>query len=279
MTSSVMTMPGRGARLHFHRQPPTPRPAPPTMTLEQIVETHRSQWLRDAAATLTVLDWRAFTDGRTMHVIDSSDTGAPRDGFLGFASGCQLHQVAAHLLPVSRSTKPAAAVAVNVDALVRCLRPSITSAADEGAAIDTIRAAVAAVAAHELAHVIEAQANGRKLPEGSTLATVVSSLADGTAYAESHQTRVHGPEWTRAYCHLLTRASRLPHYDQWVDRFCRDLAMLLPHPASDYLEALHPELVRFTADDPLVEIIRSPAPAGFVALFQSRDAAHPATGT
>jgi hypothetical protein len=248
------------------------------MTLEQIVETHRSQWLRDAAATLTILDWRAFTDGRAMHVIDANVTGAPSGGFLGFASGCQLHEVASHVLPLSRTTRPAAAVAVNVDALVRCLRPSITSAADEGAAIGKIRAAVAAVAAHELAHVIEAQATGRKIPAGSTLATVVASLADGTAYDKKHLTRVHGPEWTRAYCHLLTRASRLPHYDQWLERFCRDLHLLMPYPADDYLDALHPELVRYTADDLLLDIIRSPAPAGFVALFQSRDAAQPATG-
>jgi hypothetical protein len=268
MTASAPPKPSRGARY----TKPTPAP-PATMTIDAIVASHRQAWLRDAAATLTVLDWRAFTDGRTMHVIDARDTGAPAEGYAGFAAGCQLHEVAGHLLPNSQTTRPAAAVAVNVDALVRCLRLSSTSVADEGAAIGTIRAAVAAVAAHELAHVIEAQATGRRLPAGATLATVVGDLANGKTYAPSHQTRVHGPEWTRAYAHLLTRASRLPHYDQWVEWFVRSVRAVLPHQPAAYIDALEPELTSFTADDLLVDIIRSPAPAGFMDLFNTRDAA------
>jgi hypothetical protein len=33
------------------------------------------------------------------------------------------------------------------------------------------------------------------------------------------------------------------------------------------LDALHPELVRYTADDSLEDILRTPAPAGFLNLF------------
>jgi hypothetical protein len=265
-----MPKPGRGARFSMPAAA-TPRPEPqPELQAEQLVQRHREAWLRDAEATLTVLDWRAYSGGRTLHVLDARAIGGPERGYLGFAAGAQLHELAAELLPRKASTKPAAAVAVNVDALVISLRLTLMTDAHQGSAVDRIRAAVAAVAAHELAHVADDQAAGRRLPEGTTLEDILRSLTSGSAMTSATLARVHGPGWVRAYCHLITRAARLPHYDEWVRAFERDARAVLPHQPGEYLDALHPELVRCTADDPLEEILRSPAPAGFLALFGSR---------
>ena len=46
--------------------------------------------------------------------------------------------------------------------------------------------------------------------------------------------------------------------------------------ADDYLDALDAEVDRHGINAPLVEILRSPAPAGFVELFDARDAARSA---
>lgn len=270
MGSSAMLVPRRGAR--FKEMPTaSARPSEAGPSIEQLVQRHRSTWLRDAEATLTVLDWRAFTDGRTLHVLDAQALGGPPRGYLGFAAGAQLHELAADLLPLKHSTKPAAAVAVNVDALVNSLRLSMMTEAHQGAAFGRIRAAVAALAAHELAHVVDAQAEHRRLPDGTTLEVVLQSLSNGKATASPTLARLHGPGWVRAYCHLIKRASPLPHHEEWVAAFHRDVCAVLPHPPGEYLDALHSELVRYTTDDLLLEILRKPAPAGFSALFASRD--------
>jgi hypothetical protein len=261
-----MLTPGRGARFSM----PAAAAPRPELQAEQLVERYRSAWLRDAEATLTVLDWRAYTDGRSLHVLDARAIGGPARGYLGFAAGAQLHELAAELLPRQVSTKPAAAVAVNVDALVLCLRLSLSTEAHRGAAFDRIRAAAAAVAAHELAHVVDDQAAGRRLPEGTTLEDILRSLTSGTAMTSATLAKVHGPGWVRAYCHLITRGFRLTRSEEWVRAFERDARAVLPHQPGTYLDALHPELVRCTADDPLTEVLRSPAPAGFCALFDSR---------
>jgi len=263
-----MLKPGHGAR--FKQVPPaSPRPASAVLRLEELVQLHRSTWLRDAEASLTVLDWRAYCGGRTLHVLDARGIGGPPRGYFGFTAGFELHELAVDWLPRNRSAKAAAAVVVNVDAIVNSLRASITAEAHESAIIGRIRAAVAAVAAHELAHVIEAQATGRRLPAGTTLERILRSLSDGSATSSPTLAKVHGPGWVRAFCHLITRAARLPHYEEWVAGFDRDARAVLPHPPGEYLDALHPELVRCTADELLCDILRTPAPAGFQALFDS----------
>lgn len=261
-----MPKPGRGARFSM----PAAAALRPELQAEELVERHRTAWLRDAEATLTVLDWRSYSGGRTLHVLDARAIGGPARGYLGFAAGAQLHELAAELLPRNASTKPAAAVAVNVDALVISLRLSLSTEGHQGAAFDRIRAAVAAVAAHELAHVVDDQAAGRRLPEGTTLEDILRSLTSGTAMTSATLTRVHGPGWVRAYCHLITRGFRLTRSEEWARAFERDARAVLPHQPGEYLDALHPELVRCTTDDSLAEVLRSPAPAGFSALFDSR---------
>jgi hypothetical protein len=60
------------------------------------------------------------------------------------------------------------------------------------------------------------------------------------------------------------------HHDEWVKRLRGDIEATGVGSADAMLDALHPELVRYTVDDSLEDILRStPAPAGFLTLFQN----------
>lgn len=237
-----------------------------TDELGDVIEANRSTWLRHAEATLMALDPLTYFDGGTVHVLDFDELGIHVDGILGFVADAELHVLARHLLPERDADVPAAAVAVNVDRIARTTPALPTRAGDRDSA-DTIRAAVAAVAAHELAHVLHAQATGIRLPPGATLDQVVRSLTDGRSTASAHQATAHGPGWLRAYLHLVMRASRVPRFDVWIARLTLDVKAVLPHEPARYLDALAGELVTQRRDARLVEILRTPAPAGFLSLF------------
>lgn len=238
--------------------------------LAEVIEANREAWLRDAELVLMRLDPAAYADGGTLHLIDFRQLGAPATGFLGFVAGAQLHELARDHLPVDAQATASAAVAVNVERIAR-----IT--ADEGPiSPDAIGAAVAAVATHELAHVIQAQATGERLPEGATIEQVVRSLTDGRSTAKPHHSKAHSAGWCRAYLHLLFRSSRLPHADAWRRQFAIDIGAVLPLDPGTYLDALAPEIMAKRSRDRLVDILRTPAPAGFLKLFDSLDAAIPA---
>lgn len=227
------------------------------------VAAHRTAWLRDAEATIRVLDWRAFTDGRTFHVIDGREIGMPATGFMGLVAGFQLHELAREYLP--RTARNAvAAVAVHPDVVARMTVGDFHP--DSASAIARVRAAVAAVAAHEYAHVLAERVADRKLPATATLERVVASLSSPST-ATAGQRKWHGSQWCRAYSHLVTRAAFLPHHDDWVKRFRVDVKHADAGNADAMLDALHSELVRYTADDPIEDILRTPAPAGFLNLF------------
>ena len=255
----------RGSRI-------TPAVAEPrAASSDDVIDANRTTWLRDAEAALTVLDWRAFTGGRTLHVLDFAEIGAPKLGFLGFTTGAQLHELAADFIPKQTFRRgAAAAVAVNVDRIARTV-PAV-SVGTAGDAVGVIRAAVATVAAHELSHVLDAEAEGRRLPPGSTLDQAIQSLTDGRAVESTHRVKSHSPGWLRAFAHLTTRAASLPHFETWLASFIRDVGNSLPHSGEAYLDALHPELARFTSDDRLVDVLRTPAPAGFLSLFETAPA-------
>lgn len=229
--------------------------------LDELIAANREAWLREAEATLVELDPHGFAAG-TLHVLDFTELGAPAEGYLGFTAGAQLHELIADRLP----RHAAAAVAVNVDRIART-RSAVDASAERGAMPGTIRAAVAAIAAHELAHVLDALAAGDRLPPGTTLASIVGSLTTGRAAAEARGSTMHSPGWLRAYLHLLTRASSRHDADAWLSGFVRDVHAVMPHSASAYFDALRPELIRCRRDARLVEILREPAPPDFLSLF------------
>jgi hypothetical protein len=230
------------------------------------VKAQRVKWLRDAEATIRVLDWQAFTDG-TFHVIDNRDIGMPATGFAGLAAGDQLHDLARDYLPRS-ARNPVAAVAVNPDVVARMTVGTFSP--DSTTAVAKVRAAIAAIAAHEYAHCVADRVAGKRLPAGATLDHIIGSLTSGTATADAHRTQSHGPQWCRAYCHLVTRAGFLLHHDEWLARLRADVQAAQVGDADSMLDALNSELLRYTADDRLEDVLRTPAPTGFLALFPTR---------
>jgi hypothetical protein len=234
------------------------------------VAAHRTAWLRDAEATVRVLDWRAFTDGRTFHVIDGREIGMPDKGFAGLVAGAQLHELARDYIPRT-ARHPVAAVAVQPDVVARMTVGLFH--ADAAEAIPLVRAAIAAIAAHEYAHVVADRVAGVRLPSGATLDQIISSLS-GRVSEPGHRAKSHGPQWCRAYAHMVTRAASMRHHDEWVKRLRGDIEATGVGSADAMLDALHPELVRYTADDQLEDILHTPAPAGFLELFPKEVMTH-----
>ena len=235
------------------------------------LKAHRAAWLRDAEAVVRVLDWRAFTDGRTFHVIDGREIGMPDTGFAGLVAGAQLHELARDYLPRT-ARNPVAAVAVHPDVVARMTVGLFH--ADAAEAIPLVRAAISALASHEYAHVVADRVAGKRLPAGTTLEQVVESLSSGRAVEPGHRARSHGPSWCRAYCHLVTRAASMRHHDEWVKRLRGDVEATGVGSADEMLDALHDELTRYTADDQLEDVLRTPAPAEFLNLFPQEVKAH-----
>lgn len=234
------------------------------------VKANRTVWLRDAEAVVRVLDWRAFTDGCTFHIIDGREIGMPDTGFAGLVAGDQLHELAREFLPRS-ARNPVAAVAVHPDVVARMTVGLFH--ADAAEAIPRVRAAISAIASHEYSHIVAERVAGKRLPAGTTLECVIRSLS-GRVLEPGHRARSHGPQWCRAFAHMVTRAAFLPHRNEWLRRLRGDIEAVGVGSADAMLDALRPELVRYTVDDSLADILRTPAPAGFLNLFPPEVKAH-----
>ena len=248
---------------------PTTLAASPLYT-PNTLKAHRTGWLRDAEATIRVLDWRAFTDGRSFHILDGRDIGMPENGFAGLVAGAELHELARDYLP-RNARNPVAAVAVHPDVVARMTVGTFN--ADAVTAVARVRAAIGALAAHEYAHCLADRVAGKRLPTGTTLEQVIESLS-GAVLQPRHRTKSHGPQWCRAYCHLVTRAASMRHHDEWVKRLRGDVEATGVGSADAMLDALHTELSRHTVDDALEDILRAPAPAGFLNLFKQEVTTH-----
>lgn len=241
-------------------------------TRDELVAANRDRWLRDAECTVRTLDPSAFTGG-TFHVIDGRDLGMPTTGYMGMAVAAHLHELAREYLPRS-ARNPVAAVAVNVEAVARCTVGSVCVNREH--AIKQVRAAIAAIAAHEYAHHVVSVVEGETIPATASIEGTVNLLrTKGTDKPSNSQ--AHGAAWCRAYAHLLRRASFLPCRDVWEGRFRDDMRIAAPVDPDAVLDALGTECDQFTAHDALADVIRTPAPKTFLTLFDNRDAARSAT--
>jgi hypothetical protein len=239
-----------------------------THEVEQLARENRHQLCRDAEAMLTVIDTAEFSSGRTFHCLEFADIGAPARGQLGFTC-CQFHELAREHLPKRRASKPASAVAVNVAAVARGLR--LARPAAEAEALRRLRSAVAGVAAHEYAHNIVSTVAGLRMPEGATLADIIGSL-DGAATAPAHHRRSHCEKWLRAFIHLTARGSgNSCHPEEWLRALARDVEAARLGEIAGYVQALEAEVAGHDITDRLADIIRTPAPAGFLEAYHRQD--------
>lgn len=244
--------------------------ASPQLTVAGLVENHRRTWLADAAAYLRVLDWQGLV-GRQLAIIDFEDVpNLPRRS-LAFTSPGGLFELVQSLIPRS-SLRPGPAMFIDTAAVADYAVGTALDRLAEADAVWIVRVVVNAVAIHEYAHAIDFKSRGVMLPNGTTLDTIFASKP-----TRSEGYRSHGVGWVRAYAHLIYRSMATPsHQEHYLDCFRAEIEHQALAPADDFLDALDAEVDRHGIDLPLVEILRSPAPAGFVELFNTRDAARSA---
>lgn len=233
----------------------------------EVPAASRADWLLDAAAWLRVLDGVALA-GRRVAIIDKSLLpGAAGMRADAFTSPAGIYDLVAPFLPCSRLL-PGPVVFIDT--------ATIANAVAEREPADAVHAGrliANAIAVHEYAHVIDYQARGVQLRADTTLDRIFA--ADVTP----PQTRVtHGACWLRAYCHLLCRSMATPaHRDFYLDFARVDVAGYGLGELDDYFATLDDEVADVGLDGPLIDIVRSPAPAAFVKLFNQRDAARSAS--
>jgi len=241
---------------------PSPRP-----TVGDLVERHRRIWIADAAAYLRVLDWQGLA-GLQLVLLDFEDVpDMPPQRSIAFTSPGGLFEL---VRPYVKATglEPGPAMFINTKAMAAFAVGQLS----EADAVWITRVAINAVAIHEYAHTADYEARGVMLPAGTTLATIFASTPTPPQVRSGHSAG-----WVRAYAHLVCRSMATPsHQEHYLDSFRSEVEAQALGPADDYLEALDADVDRHGIDLPLVEILRSPAPAGFVELFQARDAARSA---
>lgn len=238
-------------------------------TGEALAFQHRDELCRDAEALISTLDCTEFGKGRTFHVMGFHDLGIPSEKPVYGFTICHFHELAADYLPRRRSSKPASAVAVNVGAVGRNL--TVPKGSDVGATVRRLRSGVAAVAAHEYAHNVVATLKGKTLPEGFTLRQLIESL-DDSAVKPGHRRSIHCEQWLRAFIHLAARASSSScHPDEWQRSLRRDVLAAGLGEVSGFIKPLQEELARFDFTNGLADILRTPAPTGFLEIYQQRD--------
>ncbi len=244
------------------------------LTLDDVVARHRETWLRHAEWLVKVLDWPSLPPGRTFHAIDFQSAGIKPDcGTMGFAGGQWLLTAADHLLPKRITSRPVAVVAVNVDGLARaCGRQVIDDADDEAEWLGHV---VGAVACHEYAHLAVAEAAGSSQDmgrfNGVRLEEVAAAFNDSPAgpYRADH----HGPEWVRAFAHLVYRGRHLDGHRVREALLRSDIDERLPGQADAVLDALRSELEADDGNQRIADIICVAAPTEFVELFNGTPAA------
>lgn len=245
--------------------------ASPQLTVAGLAERHRRTWLADAAAYLRVLDWQGLA-GRQLVLLDFEHVpDMPRQRSIAFTSPGGLFELVQPLIP-SSGLRPGPVVFMDVAAVADFAIGTALDRLTEADAVWLVRVVANAVAIHEYAHAIDFEARGVMLPDGTTLDTIFASKP-----TRSGGYRSHGAGWVRAYAHLIYRSMATPsHQDHYLDSFRSEVEHQGLGPGDDFLEALDADVDRHGIDLPLVEILRSPAPAGFVELFNARDAARSA---
>jgi hypothetical protein len=242
----------------------------PKLTVAGLVEQCRRTWLADAAAFLRVLDWQGLA-GRQVAIIDFDDVPDMPRRSIAFTSPGGLFELVRPLIPRS-NLRPGPAMFIDTAAVADFAIGSALDRLTEADAVWIVRVVANSVAIHEYAHAVDFEARGVMLPAGTTLDTIFTSkptLSEGY--------RSHGAGWVRAYAHLVRRAMATPsHQEHYLDSFRGEVEHQALGPADDYLDALDAEVDRHGIDLPLVEILRTPAPAGFSSMFDARDAARSA---
>lgn len=226
--------------------------------VELLVERHRREWLLGAASAVRSLDPNGL-GSRPLHVVDLAETGCSSPGVTGLA----LPGAFSLFRPwLPRSAEPGPVVAVDVGRMVRHHGLRLLDAAPDDVPA-SVAAAVAGVAIHEAAHVLD-RGDLAAVPVVATVGLLRRALA--APRDRSVVAAVHGPRWLRAFAVLTIRASRRPPQAWWREAFAHDVAPYAAAPGAEILDAVRHELRHAYHDEPVAEIIARPPSDRLVAL-------------
>jgi hypothetical protein len=224
---------------------------------DKLVAEHAAGWLRDAAALCRTLD--PPDDERTVHVLDAGTLPQPatRHALAWTAGGLDVV-----LRDRLRDRRRGPVLVLDAAAIVRHrLQPATLS---EHEAVVLGRLEVSQVALHELGHAATFAAHGGTVvPAGTSVAALVAAI--GTPTPEAADRRHHDREWCRAYLVLSSRAARsVWPREWWLAAALADVGWYVDVAGRELVDALGDEL---TTDEPLVDLLRRPAPAAYLKLF------------
>jgi hypothetical protein len=235
----------------------------PAAQVRPLLDRHGDAWLRDSEHFSRAID--PGLRGSGIHVADYETLEVESPAGSAFCFPYGIFAVVQDKLPAG--ALPGHVVAVNLPAHVEAVLDRLAHA-DEAVIVDAVRVSLCGTLAHEIAHLAENDANGKRIPDGVTSdifrqAVAAPATADNTA-------AVHGPGWIRGLAHATYRAERLePRFESFWWKIFRDDAKR--HTAAcvgDLFDALADELDQI--DTPLAHILRRPTPPAFLQLSESR---------
>lgn len=248
----------------------------PDADVEILVRRHGPYWLRSAAHFVRCLDPRGLGSA-PFYAVDVSALGVESTELLG-TTNQYLFDIVRASLP--RTASPGPTVAINLREIVSdTIRRGVVSDTgdrvtsdhlDEDELRESIRAVVVAVGIHEAGHVLQ-RGDTPDEPCPIDPKIVIPRIADRLrAPTSATDTRAAHPEsWVRAAAHLTARAARVPPATYWGEFLVSTLRSMYPQP-DKLVDALSLETAGRT-DEPIVEILKSPAPEGFRRLFSTKE--------
>lgn len=241
--------------------------------LDRLVATHSGDWRKSAAFFARAIDWRGFSAGRVLHVVDAAAL-APRQtsGVVAWtAVGIEPLLQAAGVI---RDPRPGPVVVVDVRTIAVSAAARSTAGVIEAAVLGDV--ATRRLVLHELGHVVVADVAGDRPREGLSIDALVAAAS--AAECQDREDRHHSRQWVRAYLHAAARAAQIawPH-TWWLTECAADVGRYLAAPTSE-IEKLAATLAPETDDDAaLADVLRRDPPPEFLRLYDRLAARRRAT--
>jgi len=225
--------------------------------LDAVVRENADRWLADAVALCRLADHAGLGSG-TVHVLNAATLPpeASRSSVAWTAGGLDVP-----LRPLLRDRRAGPVLVIDLQAVAAWRLDYENLTPDLADRLGSLE--VRQIALHELSHARVSEAEGRRIPAGTSVELL--SIAAGSDTSAEHSRRSHGHQWVRAYLHLSRRVSDVWPGRWWIEAAVLDVSRYLGGQQCDELaEALKPE---HDANRPLVELLRVPAPQPFVDCF------------
>lgn len=249
----------RNTRTAFRRwRERIPADLAPAGDLEILARRHAAGWLRRAEAFARAID--PGLAGQGFHVADYQTLGVTSPAGSGFTFPVGLFDVVRKRLPPAAT--PGHVVAVNLQAHAEAVIDAVDDATEDALA-EAVGMSLCGTVAHELAHVAENDAAGRRLPADIDFEVFRAVVAKPSTNQAAH----HGPNWLRAFAHATHRANLIEPEVFWWRLFRDDVRRQTTAGPGEINLALESELAEIKM--PLTAILRRPPPAAFANLFKN----------